>query len=108
MMSDFTVWMYSIARWGSDCQYRRSVTTFRLSLMRDLRDMSQRSFDYMKAYTSVSAKLIEEGYEDLLDGGPSGVREALAQMMGDAEQMMMRAAALKAQLDAADAQMADS
>jgi hypothetical protein len=64
--------------------------------------MSQRGIDYMRAYTSVSAKLIEEGYEDLLDGGPNGVREALAQMMLDAEQMIMRAARLKAQLDAAD------
>lgn len=64
--------------------------------------MSQRGIDYMRIYTNVSAELIEEGYEDLLDGGPNGVREALAQMMGDAEQMRMRAARLKAQLDAAD------
>lgn len=68
--------------------------------------MSQRGIDYMTAYTAVSAQLIEEGYEDLLDGGPGGVREALAQMIRDAEQMAIRAAALKAQLDSADEQIA--
>lgn len=36
------------------------------------------------------------------------MREALAQMMGDAEQMTIRAAALKAQLDAAAERMANS
>nr|GFD59919.1 hypothetical protein [Tanacetum cinerariifolium] len=61
----------------------------------------------MTAYTAVSAQLIEEGYEDLLDGGPNGVRGALAQMIRDAEQMAIRAAALKAQLDAADEQIAN-
>ncbi len=70
--------------------------------------MSQRGVDYVKAYTAVGAQLIEEGYEHLLDGGTNGEREALAQMMGDAEQMMIRAAALKAQLDAADERMANS
>jgi hypothetical protein len=58
--------------------------------------------DYLKTYTAVSTQLIEEGYEDLLDGGADGVHEALAQMIRDAEEMTVRAAALKAQLDAAD------
>lgn len=64
--------------------------------------------DYLRAYTAVSTQLIEEGYEDLLDGGADGVREALAQMIRDAEQMTIRAASLKAQLDAADERVANS
>lgn len=55
-----------------------------------------------EAYAAVSAELIEEGYEDLLNGEPEGVREALAQMILEAEQMMNRALSLKEQLNDAD------
>lgn len=59
--------------------------------------------DQAKAYTAVSDALIEEGYEDLLSGEAEGVRNAVRQMIRDAEDMTQRAAALKEQLDAADA-----
>lgn len=61
-----------------------------------------RTADQAKAYAAVSAALIEEGFEDLLTDEPEGVREALRQMILEAEQMTIRAAALKSRLDDVD------
>ncbi|WP_122423067.1 hypothetical protein [Pseudomonas viridiflava] len=61
-----------------------------------------RTAEQAKVYASVSDALIEEGYEDLLTGEPEGVRQAMRQMILDAELMATRASALKSRLDNVD------
>ncbi|WP_449124740.1 hypothetical protein [Pseudomonas viridiflava] len=61
-----------------------------------------RTAEQAKVYASVSDALIEEGYEDLLTGEPEGVRQAMRQMILDAERMATRASALKSRLDNVD------
>lgn len=56
------------------------------------------------AYAEVSDALDMEGYGDLLTGHAVDVRDALAQMQLDAEQMAERAARLHQLLAKADAQ----
>lgn len=54
-------------------------------------------------YSEVGAALDEEGYGDLLKGQPVDVRDALAQMLLDAAQMVERAERLQQRLNEARA-----
>lgn len=55
-----------------------------------------------KAYAAVRQSLIGEGYSDQPLETPQDVRETLAQMVLEAEQMMNRAERLQSQLTMAD------
>lgn len=57
----------------------------------------------LAVYAEVSEALDEEGYGDLLAGQPVDVRDAVAQMVLDSEQMRERALHLLSRLAEADA-----
>lgn len=66
--------------------------------------MAEQTPRQLAAYAEVSDALDLEGYGDLLKGQAVDVRDAVAQMQLDAEQMAERAARLHQVLAEADAQ----
>lgn len=68
--------------------------------------MAEQTPHQLAAYAEVSDALDLEGYGDLLKGQAVHVRDAVAQMQLDAEQMARRAAQLYKLLAEADAQAA--
>jgi len=69
--------------------------------------MSEQTPHQLAAYAEVSDALDLEGYGDLLKGQAVDVRDAVAQMQLDAEQMTARAARLRQVLAEADARAAE-